>query len=138
MSCYELPTAVRSFIGKSITQCKLLAVNPAMSTSCEKSFLAAWRLNTWLRSNMTQQRFSNLTLFHWHKKETDKLNVKEIANTFSARNKNRKKNFGFFTEVDLVGQIYCMIISVTTISIIFDGLCIMHYLYYFYFSLLHI
>ena len=36
-----------------------------------------------------------------HKKETEKLNVIEIANTFAGRNENRKNNFGLFSNDDL-------------------------------------
>ena len=108
MECFDdvlsevkrLPKEERSFIGEAVTLCKLLAVNPATSASCERSFSAARRLKTWLRSNMTQQRFSNLTMLNCHKKETEKLNVIEIANTFVGRNENRKKNFGIFTSND--------------------------------------
>lgn len=97
----KLSKAEKSLVSEAVTLCKLLAVNPATSASCERSFLAARRLKTWLRSNMTQQQFSNLTLLNCHKRETEKLNVIEMANIFVGRNDNQKKNFGLFTVADL-------------------------------------
>ena len=97
----KLSKAERSLVSEAVTLCKLLAVNPATSGSCERTFSAARRIKTWLRARMTQRRFFNLTLLNCHKKETEKLNVIEIANTFAGRNKNRKKNFGLFSNDDL-------------------------------------
>ena len=97
----KLPKEERSLIGEVVILCKLLAVNPATSACCERSFSAARRLKTWLRSNMKQQRFSNLTVLNCHKKLTESLDVIQIANTFAGRNENRMKNFGIFTNADL-------------------------------------
>ena len=97
----KLSKAERSLVNEATTLCKLLAVNPATSASCERSFSAARRVKTWLRSTMKQQRFSNLTLLNCHKRETEHLNVIEIANTFVGCSENRKRNFGLFTEADL-------------------------------------
>ena len=64
----KLPKEERSLIGEVVILCKLLAVNPAC---CERSFSAARRLKTWMRSNVKQQRFSNLTVLNYHKKLTE-------------------------------------------------------------------
>ena len=96
----KLSSAERSLVSEVVTLCKLLAVNPATSASSERLFSAARRVKTWLRSSMTQQRFSNLTLLNCHKQETEKLNVIDIANTFVRRSDNRKRNFGLFTDAD--------------------------------------
>ena len=45
-----------------------------------------WIWKTWLRSNMKQQRFSNLTVLNCHQKITESLDVIQIANTFAGRN----------------------------------------------------
>ena len=90
-----------SIINEFITICKLLLslVNPATSAAGEQSFSATRRLKTWLRSTMTQDRFSHLTILDNHKERTDKL--LSVANEFVGRNENRKRNFGIFKETDL-------------------------------------
>lgn len=87
------PKEERSLIGEVVILCKLLAVNPATS--------AARCLKTWLRSNMKQQRFSNLTVLNYHKKLTESLDVIQIANTFAGWNENGMKNFVIFTDANL-------------------------------------
>ena len=62
----KLPKGERSLTGEVVILCKLLAVNPATSACCERSFSETRRLKTWLRSNMKQQRFSNLTVLNCH------------------------------------------------------------------------
>ena len=86
----QLSEAEKCMITEIITLCKLLLVNPAISAAGESSFSSAWRLKTWLRSTMTQTRFSNL--------RTDKLCLIDVANEFAALNENRKSNFGTFKE----------------------------------------
>ena len=92
--------AEKSMISEIITICNLLLVNPATSAAGERSFSSARRLKTWLRSTMTQTRFSNLTILNTHKQRTDNLCLIDIANEFTALNDNRRKNFGTFKESD--------------------------------------
>ena len=63
----ELLNPEREMIKEVITLCKLILVNPATSAAGERSFSTARRLKTWLRSRMTQERFSNLTVLNIHK-----------------------------------------------------------------------
>ena len=63
----QLSEAEKCMITEIITLCKLLLVNPATSAAGERSFSSARRLKTWLRSTMTQTRFSNLTILNTHK-----------------------------------------------------------------------
>ena len=65
-----------------------------------QTFSSARRLKTWLRSTITQTRFSNLTILNTHKQRTDNLCLIDIANEFTALNDNRRKNFGTFKESD--------------------------------------
>ena len=97
----QLSEAEKCMITEIITRCKLLLVNPATSAAGERSFSSARRLKTWLRSTMTQTRFSNLTILNTHKQRTDKLCLIDVANEFAALNENRKSNFGTFKESDL-------------------------------------
>ena len=110
---WKLPKAERSLISEAITLRKLLAVNPATSASCEISFSAVRRL---------QQRFSNLTLLHSHKKEKGKLILLEITNTFAASNDKKRRILD-----SLLKQISeSTKILVTTIYIILDALFILY------------
>ena len=97
----ELLTPERNMISEIITICKLILVNPATSAAGERSFSTARRLKTWLRSSMTQERFSNLTILNSHKDRTDRLSLLDIANEFKEQNGNRKRNFGMFRESDV-------------------------------------
>jgi len=96
----ELPEPEKSMISQIITIINLILVNPATSASGERSFSAARRLKTWLRSTMSQQRFNNLTISNWHKDRTDRLCLVDVANEFCERNDNRRKNFGRFVQSD--------------------------------------
>ena len=93
----ELLTPERNMISEIITICKLILVNPVASAA----FSTARRLKTWLRSSMTQERFSNLTILNSHKDRTDRLSLLDIASEFKERNGNRKRNFGMFRESDV-------------------------------------
>ena len=64
----------------------------------------AGRINAWLRSTITQDRFSNLFILHSHSGGTDDLDLKGDANKFlSKRNtKNKKSIFGSFSTNDFV------------------------------------
>ena len=84
-----------------ITPCKVILVNPATNAAGERSFSSARRLKTWLRSTMTQTRFSNLTILNTHKQRTDELCLIDVANEFAALNEDGKSNFGTFKESDL-------------------------------------
>ena len=68
----ELLNPEREMIKEVITLCKLILVNPAISAAGERSFPTARRLNTWLRSRMNQERFSNLAVLKIHKERTDR------------------------------------------------------------------
>ena len=95
----ELPNPEREMIKEVL--CKLILVNPATSAAGERSFSTARRLKTWLRSRMNQERFSNLTVLNIHKERTDRLSTVDIANKFTDRNTNRKRNFGTFRVNDV-------------------------------------
>ena len=91
-----LPNPEREMIKEVITLCKLILINPATSAAGERSFSTAWRLKTWLRSKVNQERFSNLTVLNIHKERTDRLSTSDIENEFTDRNTHRKHNFGTF------------------------------------------
>ena len=92
----EPPSSEREMIKDVITLCKLILVNPATSAAGERSSSTARRLKTWIRSRMNQERFSNLTVLNTHKERTDRLSTTDIANEFTDRNTNRKRNLALF------------------------------------------
>ena len=90
----------RQFIDLAVTLCRLIHVNPATIASVERSFSAARRVKTWLRSKMTQACFTQLSILNTHKKKLDKISLVSVANAFVSLNENRKRNFGVFTDSD--------------------------------------
>lgn len=96
----SLDTAQKNMISEVIVICKLLQVNPATSTSAERSFSMARRVKTWLRANMSQKRFTHLALLNSHKSRTDRIRLVDVANEFASLNENRKRNFGTFIGAD--------------------------------------
>ena len=50
---------------------------------------------------MTQERFSNQTILNSHKEKTDRLSLLDIANEFTDRKRNRKRNYGTFKAYDV-------------------------------------
>ena len=63
----------------------LLLISAANATS-ERTFSVLRRMKTYLRSTMTQTRMNNFITLHVHKERTDALDLKAIANEFTARN----------------------------------------------------
>ena len=97
----ELPNPEREMTKEVITLCKPILVNTATSAAGERSFSTARTLKTWLRSRMNQERSSNLTVLNIHKERTHRLSTMDIANEFTDRNTNRKRNFGTFRVNDV-------------------------------------
>ena len=83
-----------------ITVINLLNVNPCSSASAERSFSAARRKKTWMRSTITQKRLNSITILNVHKLRTDGIDLVEIANDFVGNNDNRHRQFGRFTKND--------------------------------------
>jgi len=90
----------KSSISEVITVINLLNVNPASSSTGERSFSCARRVLTWQRSTMEQDRFNSLAILNTHKDRTDSLDLIRVANNF-VTNDNRKRHFGTFTTLDL-------------------------------------
>ena len=92
----------QAMVSEVVRICKLLHVSPATSATGERSFSMARRVKTWLRANMSQKRFNNVAIMNAHKTRTDALRLVDVANQFVSCNDNRKRNFGTFTDADLV------------------------------------
>ena len=76
----------------------MLLVMPATNAVSERSFSALKRVKTYLRSTMTQGRLNSILLLHVHHKKTDKIDLREAANKFVGRSKDRADIFGKFSE----------------------------------------
>ena len=60
----KLPKEQRLFVPCTAHLCKLLLVNPATTTTAERSFSTARRIKTWRRSKMIPGRFNALPILH--------------------------------------------------------------------------
>ena len=83
-----------------IQTCVLIHVHPVTSAFGERSFSTARK--SWLRAKISQKRFNHVALLNIHKTRTDNLRLVDVANEFTARNDNRKRNFSTFTMQDLL------------------------------------
>ena len=83
------------------TTCKILAVNPASSSTAEITFSMARTAKTRMQSNMLHARFNSVAMLNFNKKRLDCLDVIVTANLFPESKDNRKSIFGKFTEKDL-------------------------------------
>ena len=87
---------MRVIYSEIVTLVIILLVIPAANATSERTFSALRRVETYLRSTMTQTRMNNLIALHVHKERTDALDFKAIANEFTARNERRRCVFGKF------------------------------------------
>ena len=80
---------MRAIYSEIVTLVTILLVNPATNATSERTFSALRRVKTYLRSTMTQTSMNNLITLQVHKERTDALDLKAIANEFTARNERR-------------------------------------------------
>ena len=59
---------------------------PVISCTAERNFSSLWRLKTFLRSTMSQERLNHVAVLHVHKDLTDNINLHELCNDFISRN----------------------------------------------------
>ena len=67
----------------------------------ERSFSLDRRIETWLRSTMTQRRFNALVILNYNKSLVDKISLVKFASDFVDSLLNRRNDFGVFSEKDL-------------------------------------
>ena len=67
---------------------------PVSAASSERSFSALKRLNTWLRSTMTQKRLTHTSQMHVHQEISDSLDVARLMSTFVSKTVERRAVFG--------------------------------------------
>ena len=93
---------LNNFAAIAPQQVLLHKCNPATSASGERSFSTGRRIKSWLRAKMSQKHFNHVALLNTHETRTDNLRLVNVANEFTARNENRKRNVGTFTVQDLL------------------------------------
>ena len=68
-----------------------LSLTIVVSTAeCERSFSALKRIKSYLRSTMSTQRASNLTVLSIERELSETLSLDEVINLFAAKDKNRR------------------------------------------------
>ena len=70
-----LPEAEKKLLNNVCKIFKILAVNPASSSTAERTFSFARRVKTWMRSTMLPSRFNSVSILHFHKDRTEKLDI---------------------------------------------------------------
>ena len=87
------PSTCRLFamVEQVVVLCLSVAISVAGS---ERSFRALRRLNTWLRSTMSQSRLTHLALMHINKDYLDKIDITALMEEFVA--KTRERYLGIF------------------------------------------
>ena len=73
---------------------RLHLVVPASSVTAERSFSEFRRIETWLRSAMSQARLSEVYLLNIHSNILDTVNLNAIVADFIAKNDGRATTFG--------------------------------------------
>jgi len=58
---------------------------PISSATCERSFSSMRRINTYLRSNMEQDRFTDLSIINIERKLSNQIDNEQILNKFSEK-----------------------------------------------------
>ena len=92
----QLSPAEKALLSQVILVMKLIFVMPATNASSEHSFSAMRRVESYLRSTMTQERLNHLMILHVHKELTDGLILTNIANEFVSKSERRLQVFGKF------------------------------------------
>ena len=89
---------MRGIFSEIVTLVIILLVIPAakFNATSERTFSALHKVKTNLRSTMTQTRMNNVITLHVHKERANPLDLKAIANEFTARNERQRCVFGKF------------------------------------------
>jgi len=75
---------------------KLYLCVPVSSATAERTLSSLRRVESYLRSTMTQERLDHLILLNTHKDLLDEISVEHIAKEFISKNDTRRNFFGNF------------------------------------------
>ena len=73
---------------------RFLLVSPGSSAEAERSFSSLRRLETWLRSTMTQSRLNSIAVCHAHQDVIDEVDLSELKDEFVCKSEIRKNVYG--------------------------------------------
>ena len=90
----QLTSAEKTLLSEVILVMKLILVMPATNATSERSFSAMRRVESYLRSTMTQEWLNHLMLLHVHKDLRDCLTLADVANEFVSECERRLQVFG--------------------------------------------
>ena len=62
---------------------------------CERCFSCLKRVKTYLKNALSQKRLNHMMILNIFEKETEELNLAEVANDFSCECDKRKEDFGY-------------------------------------------
>ena len=90
----SLDPLTRSLFSEVKRLVSLIQCQPISAASCERSFSCLRRLKTWLRSTMTQKRFTHLALLSTHRDTVTHLELTPFLNEFCRKTPERASVFG--------------------------------------------
>ena len=67
----------------------------ATNAECERCFSCLKRVKTYLKNALSQKRLNHMMILNIFEKETEELNLAEVANDFSCQFDKRKEDFGY-------------------------------------------
>ena len=94
-------TMIKSMLGEVNKLLQAYLTFPVTSATAGRSFSSLWKLKTFLRSSMMQQRLNNLFLMCVHTARMEQLNLALVANEFVSSNTRRTNYFGKFLSYSL-------------------------------------
>ena len=98
----ELIDSQRALMSEVCTLATLIVVMPATNASSERLFSSLRRVNSYLKSTMTQTQLNSTMSLNVHKDRTDQLNLVDIGNEFIRElSSHRESIFGKFQQTDL-------------------------------------
>ena len=92
----ELSVVERTAFSGVWSVVKLLLVLPATNATSEWSFSVLRRVETYLRTTMSQDLLNNLMVLHVHKEQVDGLELEKVAREFVSGREGRLRMFGSF------------------------------------------
>ncbi|XP_031337201.1 uncharacterized protein LOC116166386 [Photinus pyralis] len=84
---------VASLIPEIKKLCRIILTIPASTCTAERSFSALHRLNTYLRSNLRQDRLNHVAVLHVHRDYTAALDLKPLMKEWISRSAQHSSTF---------------------------------------------
>ena len=91
---------------------------PGNEATSERTFSALWRLKTFLRTSMAQDRLNHLLLLYCHKVRTDLSDMPRVAWEFLSVNERRLQYFGTISWTNLYTEQTCILTNQLSLVIL--------------------